>query len=83
MHDVSLASNLLERLSIMDSSQRILITVDETAKRLSCGITMVYALINRNSFRSVKLGKKRLIDVESLNRFTASLTNQSGKAKQA
>jgi excisionase family DNA binding protein len=61
--------------------QRIFITVSETASRLSCGITLIYEQINAGCYRSVKLGKKRLIDVESLNRFAASLANESGKGK--
>ena len=66
----------------MDNSKRILITVDETAKRLSCGITMVYELIGNDAFRTVKLGKKRLIDVASLETFAGSLANESGKGKR-
>jgi excisionase family DNA binding protein len=62
--------------------QRIFITVTETAKRLSCGITLIYEQINKGCYRSVKLGKKRLIDVESLNRFAASLQDESGKGMQ-
>ena len=61
--------------------QRIFITVSETASRLSCGITLIYEQINAGCYRSVKLGKKRLIDVESLNHFAASLANESGKGK--
>lgn len=58
--------------------QKIFITVNEAANRLSCGITLVYEHINKGCYRSVKLGKKRLIDVESLNRFAASLHDESG-----
>jgi excisionase family DNA binding protein len=64
-------------------NNQIFISVNETAKRLSCGITLIYEHIGRGSFRSVKIGKKRLIDVESLEAFAASLTNQSGEADQA
>lgn len=60
---------------------QIFITVNEAAKRLSCGITLIYEHIGRGSFRSVKLGKKRLIDVESLAAFAASLANESGRGK--
>jgi excisionase family DNA binding protein len=59
--------------------QRIFITVSEAASRLSCGITLIYEQINAGCYRSVKIGKKRLIDRVSLETFAASLTNQSGK----
>jgi len=62
--------------------KQIFITVTETARRLSCGITLVYEHLNKDCYRSVKLGKKRLIEVASLEAFAASLLNESGKAKQ-
>jgi excisionase family DNA binding protein len=62
-------------------NQRIFITVSETARRLSCGITLIYEQINAGCYRSVKLGKKRLIDRASLEAFAASLANESGKGK--
>ncbi len=60
--------------------QKIFVTVSEAASRLSCGITLIYEHIGKGSFRSVKLGKKRLIDVASLTEFAASLANDSGKS---
>ena len=60
---------------------RIFISVNEAAKRLSCGITLIYEHISKGSFRTVKLGKKRLIDVASLELFAASLTNESGNGR--
>jgi excisionase family DNA binding protein len=57
--------------------QQIFITVAETARRLSCGITLVYEHLNKGCYRSVKLGKKRLIDADSLAAFAASLPNES------
>jgi excisionase family DNA binding protein len=62
---------------------QIFISVNEASNRLSCGITLIYEQINAGCYRTVKLGKKRLIDVGSLEAFAASLTNQSGKTKQA
>jgi excisionase family DNA binding protein len=63
-------------------NNQIFISVNEAAKRLSCGVTLLYQHIANNSFRTVKLGKKRLIDVASLETFAASLANESGKGKQ-
>jgi excisionase family DNA binding protein len=62
-------------------TNQIFISVNEASQRLSCGITLIYEQINAGCYRSVKLGKKRLIDVASLERFAASLSNQSGKAE--
>lgn len=62
-------------------NQKIFVTVSEAASRLSCGITLIYEHIAVGSFRSVKLGKKRLIDLSSLESFAASLTDQSGKGR--
>lgn len=62
-------------------NNQIFISVSEASKRLSCGITLIYEQINAGCYRSVKLGKKRLIDVSSLETFAASLTNESGKGK--
>ena len=58
---------------------QIFISVNEAAKRLSCGITLIYEHIGKAASRTVKLGKKRLIDVESLNSFTSSLQDASGR----
>ena len=60
---------------------QIFISVAEAAKRLSCGVTLLYEHIANGSFRTCKLGRKRVIDVESLNRFAASLQDESGKGK--
>jgi len=62
-------------------NQKIFVTVSEAANRLSCGITLIYEHIGKGSFRSVKLGKKRLIDLASLTEFAAALTNESGKGR--
>jgi excisionase family DNA binding protein len=62
---------------------KIFISVNEAATRLSCGITLIYEHIGKGSFRTVKLGKKRLVDLASLTEFAAALSNQSGKAKQS
>jgi len=66
---------------VLATDQKIFISVNEAAKRLSCGITLIYEHISRGSFRTVKLGKKRLIDLASLTEFAAALTNESGKGR--
>lgn len=61
--------------------EKIFISVAEAAQRLSCGITLIYEQINAGCYRSVKIGKKRLIDLASLTEFAAALTNESGKGR--
>ena len=70
---VSTSQNSIPTLS----NAKIFITVSEAASRLSCGITLVYEQINAGCYRTVKLGKKRLIDADSLAAFAASLPNES------
>ena len=60
---------------------QIFISVNEAAKRLSCGVTLLYEHIANGSFRTIKMGKRRLVDVTSLETFAASLPNESGKGK--
>jgi excisionase family DNA binding protein len=60
---------------------QIFISVNDAATRLSCGVTLIYEHIGRGSFRTVKLGKKRLVDLASLTEFAAALSNESGKGK--
>lgn len=57
----------------MAHSQQLLLSVEETARRLSCSRSLVYELMAASKFRSVRLGRKRLIDASSLAAFVASL----------
>jgi len=57
--------------------QSLLITIEETARRLSCSRSLVYELMDASKFRSVHLGRKRLIDANSLAAFVASLPESS------
>jgi excisionase family DNA binding protein len=59
----------------------IFISVNEAAKRLSCGVTLIYEQIAAGCYRTCKIGRKRLIDVASLETFAASLPNESGKGR--
>lgn len=53
--------------------QAILISIPEAARRLSCGRSLLYELMGAGSIQSVKLGKRRLVRVASLEAFAASL----------
>jgi excisionase family DNA binding protein len=59
---------------------QIFISVNETAKRLSCGVTLIYEQINAGCYRTVKLGKKRLIDRISLESWAANLPTEPLKS---
>lgn len=57
----------------LDLSQRITISVDEAMSATGIGKTMLYELLNDGSLRSIKLGKRRLIIVESLHELIANM----------
>lgn len=46
----------------------------ETARMLGRSRSTTYELMDAGSIRSVKLGKRRLIEIASINSFAASLT---------
>ncbi len=50
-------------------SQRILLTPEEAAKRLSVGRTTVYELISSGLLESVTIGRSRRIPTDALNEF--------------
>ena len=57
----------------MSDQSVLLITVSEAARRLSCSRSLLYEILGGGQIRSVKLGKKRLVQVASLEAFAASL----------
>ncbi len=57
----------------MSDQSILLITVSEAARRLSCSRSLLYEILGDGQIRSVKLGKKRLVQVASLEAFAASL----------
>jgi len=56
-----------------DNSPKIFLSVDEAARCLGVGRTILYELMNAHEFRSVKIGGKRLIDFRSLQSYADSL----------
>jgi excisionase family DNA binding protein len=52
---------------------KVLVSVDEAARLLSLGRTMVYRLMMRNELRSVKVGRNRRIVVSSLHEYVGRL----------
>jgi len=53
--------------------EKLLVSPDEAADRLSITRRRVFELIKRGELRSVKLGKRRLISVDALREFVARL----------
>lgn len=54
-------------------SDKLLITVDEAARRLSIGRSHIYAQMQRGSLRSVAIGRSRRILQRDLDAFIAGL----------
>jgi excisionase family DNA binding protein len=53
--------------------EKLLLTVEETAQRLSIGRTRAYELVLCGALESVKIGRSRRVPVEALESFVASL----------
>jgi excisionase family DNA binding protein len=52
---------------------RLLLTVEEAARRLRIGRTLVYQLISSGELESVKVGRLRRVPAESLPEYVATL----------
>lgn len=53
-----------------DASRRLL-SIDETARALNLGRNSVYNLLNQQRLESLRLGRRRLITVSSVDRLLA------------
>jgi excisionase family DNA binding protein len=53
-------------------SQRVTLSIDDAISAMGIGKTMLYELLNNGSIRSITVGKKRLIIVQSLYDFVAA-----------
>ncbi len=60
---------------------KLLVKVPEAAKMLSISRSATYVLLAEQRIRSVKLGKSRLVDVDSLKAFISALPNDQGLAR--
>jgi excisionase family DNA binding protein len=52
---------------------RMLIPVEEAARRLSIGRTIMYDLVMSGELATVKIGRRRLVPVKALDAYIASL----------
>ncbi|MDR1629491.1 MAG: helix-turn-helix domain-containing protein [Oscillospiraceae bacterium] len=59
--------------NIGEDSDMRLISIPEACKRLGIGHWAVYQQINKKALKTVKIGKRRLIRVKTLNEFIESL----------
>jgi excisionase family DNA binding protein len=69
MHEISTI-----RESQATSNQALLLTVEEAARLLGVGRTMMFDLIGRGDIKSVRLGRRRLIARRSLEAFVDDLS---------
>ncbi|MES2390842.1 MAG: helix-turn-helix domain-containing protein [Acidobacteriota bacterium] len=57
---------------------KLLVKVPEAAKMLSISRSATYVLLAERRIRSVKIGKSRLVDVDSIRSFIADLPIDTG-----
>jgi len=55
----------------------MLVSIPTTVKMLGCGRTTVYELIKEGEIETVKLGKRRLVVMESLHSYVTNLRAQA------
>ena len=55
----------------------LLLTISQVASLLNLGRTTTYELIMSNRIKSVKLGRRRLIPRESVDKYVAELSDES------
>jgi excisionase family DNA binding protein len=60
---------------------QLLLSVNETAARLSIGRTKLYQLVARGELQLVKIGSKSLITHASLQAFVAKIVGNDGDAR--
>lgn len=59
---------------------RVLLTVEEAARRLSIGRTTMYALLKDGQINSVRIGRRRRIPAEALTAYTDRLAAEQNAA---
>ena len=63
-----------------DNFKRVLLTVEEAAKRLNIGRTKTYALVKSGDIGSVQIGKLRRIPAEELEAYASRLFSDQSAA---
>jgi excisionase family DNA binding protein len=54
-------------------NEKLLLTVDQAAERLSVGRSLLYTRLLRGDLRSVKVGRRRLVPAAALDQFIEQL----------
>ena len=54
-------------------ADEVLLSIPEAARRLSVGMTVMYELVRTKKVASIKLGRRRLIHVKSLDAFVEEI----------
>lgn len=61
-------------------SKRVLLTVEEAAKRLNIGRTKTYALVRSGQIASVRIGRLRRVPAEAIEDYATRLTSDQTAA---
>ena len=61
----------------VDADSRLLLTVEEAARRLNVGRTTMYALVSSGAVESVTIGRLRRVPSECLDNFVAALRSSN------
>ena len=59
----------------LEVDDRLLVSVKEAARMLGLGQTVTWSLVMSGEIASVKIGRRRLVVTENLNRFIARRLN--------
>jgi len=60
---------------------RLLLSVEECARALGISRSLLYRLLNRGAFRSVKIGRKRKILASSVTEYITHLEQAEGESR--
>lgn len=63
-----------------DNSKRVLLTVEEAAKRLNIGRTKTYSLVRSGEIGSVQIGRLRRVPAEEVDAYAARLISDQSAA---
>jgi excisionase family DNA binding protein len=64
------------RNNVNTAETRVVLTIEEAAKRLGIGRTTMYALVMTGEVRSVTIGRLRRVPVQCLDEYIAALLSQ-------
>jgi excisionase family DNA binding protein len=62
--------------SVSTADNRVVLTIEEAAKRLGIGRTTMYTLVMTGEIRSVTIGRLRRVPVRCLDEYVTSLLDQ-------